>query len=429
MAKNKGTTSVKDYMPTAVGLKAGAKGGDVERLQSYLEMFGYLQPPEKSPAEVFGIEIMPEETFGAEKGAFDDNTAEALRRFQTFNHLPVTGELDDATVSLMGQPRCGFPDIGEYANTGRRWPSTNLTYGFQEFTPDLPQWQVIQAIEQALSLWSSVTPLTFRRVAIGTPPDIIIRFVGGAHMSCPAFDGGGGVLAHAYYPPVPPTSPTAIQGDAHFDEAEMWALTVPPAAGSVDLVTVAAHEFGHSLGLGHSSVSGALMYPYYGGPHRYLDSDDIAGIRAIYGGYKIAHAMWVHGSSIQIEHPDRIESVWRAGFYTRIVGKPNTTNWLHFAIPTPVIVEGDRKQVGTVILRFRTGSTSAVVRDVHIYDGEAKIASHNDVNLSGNHWFERFGVAHGPGVRWGLGISLGVTFGTGRARNMDFVAAGCDFRP
>jgi hypothetical protein len=66
-----------------------------------------------------------------------------------------------------------------------------------------------------------------------------------------------------------------------------------------------------------------------------------------------------------------------------------------------------------------------------VYDGEARIAAHDGVNLSGDHFFERFGVAHSPPVLWGLGISLGVRFGTGTAmqRSMDFIAAGCDFRP
>jgi peptidoglycan hydrolase-like protein with peptidoglycan-binding domain len=428
MAKTTKQATRKDYMPTSAGLAAGSRGDDVKRLQDYLAKFGYLESP---LLEAFSARTMLAPLPAADRGVFDDATEEALRRFQAFNHLPVTGELDAAALERMGQPRCGFPDVAEFANTGRKWPSTNLRYGFQEFSTDLSNGEVIQAMEQALALWSAVTPLRFTRVAVSANPELIIRFVAGDHGDGSPFDGASGVLAHAFFPPVPPNTPQPIQGDAHFDEAESWTVNIPPPAGGFDLVTVAAHEFGHSLGLGHSTVTGALMEPFYGGPHRFLHSDDIAGIQTIYGGYPISHAMWVHGTSMEVEFPDQIAEMRRFGFFTRIVGKANTTNWFHFAIPTPVIVNDDRKEVGPIILRFRTGSANAVVRDVHVYDGEARIAAHDGVNLSGDQFFARFGVAHSPPVLWGLGISIGVAFGGGTAaqRRMDFIAAGCDFRP
>ena len=61
---------------------------------------------------------------------------------------------------------------------------------------------------------------------------------------------------------------------------------MPTRAGapdtSVDLFSVALHETGHALGLGHSSNPGAVMYPYYR-MQTGLTSDDIAGIQALYG--------------------------------------------------------------------------------------------------------------------------------------------------
>ncbi len=144
----------------------------------------------------------------------------------------------------------------------------------------------------------------------------------------------------------------------------------------------------------------------------------------------LAEAMWAHGHSMQIEFPDTIARVWKAGFYIEIEGKPNTNNWFHFAIPTTVIVDDRRLRVGSVMLLFETLSTDAIVRDVHIYDGPDAIAIHNGVNLSGNAGFRRFDVPNHPPVKWGVGISIGVHFGSGAgSRVMRFKSAGCDFIP
>jgi hypothetical protein len=96
------------------------------------------------------------------------------------------------------------------------------------------------------------------------------------------FDGTNGVLAHAYFPP--PNGSGTIAGDIHFDDDEMWTTNMQATwTQPIDLVTVAAHEIGHALGLGHSDVTCALMNPFYTGSHRYLSQDDIDGIQSIYG--------------------------------------------------------------------------------------------------------------------------------------------------
>ena len=92
--------------------------------------------------------------------------------------------------------------------------------------------------------------------------------------TCPyPFNGPGGVLAHAFYPQ---------DGRAHFDEDETYTHKTD---SGVNLLWVAVHEFGHSLGLYHTGVHGAIMYPYYTGyvPNMQLHSDDIAGIQSLYG--------------------------------------------------------------------------------------------------------------------------------------------------
>ena len=100
-------------------------------------------------------------------------------------------------------------------------------------------------------------------------------------------DGGAGanVLAHAFQPGTQAIfgAGGTVTGDTHFDNGNTWADCAAACGGAIDYHTVALHEFGHALGLGHSVVVGSVMEAIYTGPRRTLGPDDIAGIQAIYG--------------------------------------------------------------------------------------------------------------------------------------------------
>ena len=178
-----------------------------------------------------------------------------------YDNLPEAGQ-EDETVAK-------FRAISQ-------WGKTNLTYYFINSTGKINGDAERDLIRAAFALWVDETPLTFNEAADPAQADILIGWAEGEHGDGDPFDGPGDVLAHASYP-----NPYADgQVFLHFDDSERW---VNSETQNVDLLTVAAHEIGHNLGLDHSNDPNALMYPSYSGPHRFLGNDDIAGAQSLYG--------------------------------------------------------------------------------------------------------------------------------------------------
>lgn len=152
----------------------------------------------------------------------------------------------------------------------RRWPSTKyrLTYAFLPGT----RADAKAPVARAFATWGRNTQFKFSLTTNYRRADLKIGFYRGNHGDGYPFDGPGGTLAHAFAP---------TDGRFHYDSTEKWG--VGAVRGRYDLQTVALHEIGHLLGLGHSTVKNAIMYPYINpGTTKGLNADDIKGIKVLY---------------------------------------------------------------------------------------------------------------------------------------------------
>jgi hypothetical protein len=159
-------------------------------------------------------------------------------------------------TSIGGTPSSLFQTMNQYESTAA-WES---------------------AFQQAAAEWEDVAKINFAPVsddgsAVGSgnfqqgAPNFGDIRVGAMPLS-------GGALAETFLPA--PSTGGSEAGDIIFNSNINW------GSGGYDLETVALHELGHAIGMDHTTVNGAVMYPSYQGVKAQLTSDDIAGIQSIY---------------------------------------------------------------------------------------------------------------------------------------------------
>ncbi|XP_057298329.1 matrix metalloproteinase-2-like [Hydractinia symbiolongicarpus] len=248
---------------------------------NYLARNGYYQVPDGSIGALDSAKILQN----------------SIISLQDFAGIPVTGKFDEETKKLVQTPRCGLPDISKTLKTkrkrrftlqGSRWSKNvsilyviKLTWTLSNDNNDrLTRTQVEATLHKAFGKWQAITNMEFTMLHHQSTeiPDIEVKFVTGSHNDSYPFDGRGGTLAHAFYP----HNNKDLSGDVHFDDDEQFTL----GKNGRNLLWVAVHEIGHSIGLEHSSVKSAVMYPWYkdfDGDDFDLDHDDIAGAQHLYG--------------------------------------------------------------------------------------------------------------------------------------------------
>jgi len=142
----------------------------------------------------------------------------------------------------------------------------------------------------------------------------------------------------------------------------------------------------------------------------------------------IAFASWIHGNTGRVERQEFTHKITPFGFGLE-VQSTGPMNWVHYGIPTPVIVNEKRLKILRVMLVFDTPNTYSRVQNVHVWDGSVRLANIDGLSLSGHHPFESFPIPGTPSVQFGITVSIGfalTTFEFG-PQKFGFISTGADF--
>jgi hypothetical protein len=252
-------------------LSIGAQGDDVRALHRFLARYGYFPNDELADAYPNWAPLLSEGP--ARSDVFDEQSQNAVSLLQAYYGLERTGVVDQATREALLKPRCAHPEgltpegsekfsILSQLTGGARW-GNSVTYRVVNDDPgDVTLAQARSFMSNAVNQWRVNTSLTITELTSGTA-DIMVTFG--------PIDGPGGDAGRAH----------AFSHDITLDTAEDWSLSTPAPAGQVSLTSLMIHEFGHALGIGHSSMSGAVMQPIVPQVGQ-LHIDDKAAVSALY---------------------------------------------------------------------------------------------------------------------------------------------------
>ncbi len=202
--------------------------------------------------------------------------------------LLVPAEQASAFSKIGGSLGVGQRDLRTFNNFGDAGANNNVR-GF----PDFPGWLGLeQAIWKGAADWNSVPRSSSgdtSQTQIGNGlANFDVFWIGAANgignsnnnIASAISSCGGGTLAF---------TETPISDGWRIRFCDEWNWADGPAGiggGVFDLQGIMTHEYGHALGLGHSGVGNATMWPSGGAGQtslRSIEADDRAGLQCVYG--------------------------------------------------------------------------------------------------------------------------------------------------
>lgn len=206
--------------------------------------------------------------------------------------VPAVGRIVRLEGAERGAPRIKS-DGDDFVVSAYTWPGTEAQWFLNPQNLDMTEALAEREAAKGAHAWQLQTGAPF-----------LFRYAGRTASTTIAVDAVNTVIFRNARKPENPnaiaTTYTWIRNGVRFDGdivvwdawARMFATEQSCWSGSdgvqvgVYLLDVLTHEFGHAVGMGHSSVAGATMYPTYracGTTLRSLAADDINGYLALYG--------------------------------------------------------------------------------------------------------------------------------------------------
>jgi len=173
-------------------------------------------------------------------------------------------------------------DTSAYSTNGATWAQQPVPYSINTTNMDLTEAAVEPAMQAGADAWATQSTAS-----------VAFSYTGRSAQTTTGFDGlnlvvfrnasSGSAIATTYWWS---SGGHIIDADIVFwDAAFQFFAGTSGCSGGFYIEDIAAHEFGHALGMGHSAVAGATMYPSTSScnaNNRSLDADDIAGIVSLY---------------------------------------------------------------------------------------------------------------------------------------------------
>ena len=168
--------------------------------------------------------------------------------------------------------------------TYAKWGTTSVDFYINPANADVSAAAAEAAVVAGARLWNSQSNASFQFVHAGSANDTATTN-DGRNVVFFRNTTNGSAIASTYSWT---NSGRLVDADIIFWDGGFTFFTGSSGCGGSNaayIEDIAAHEFGHALGLHHSTVTGATMYAGYSTcsmAQRTLESDDIAGVEALY---------------------------------------------------------------------------------------------------------------------------------------------------